>query len=132
MKVGLVSCCGPKLDRPAPAQDLYTSDLFKKSRAYVEATCDRWAILSAKHGLVMPNQVLEPYDVRLGAMPATERRVWALTTHTQLRAAFGPDAKFVVLAGKRYLAATEGLKVVTPLAGKGIGERLSWLKSKVR
>ncbi|WP_328596834.1 riboflavin synthase, partial [Agromyces humi] len=39
-----------KLRRPAPARDLYVSQLFRKSSAYVEWNCDAWFILSAKHG----------------------------------------------------------------------------------
>ncbi len=38
-RIYLVSCVGQKLDHPAPAEDLYVSDWFKKARAYVE-----WAI----------------------------------------------------------------------------------------
>lgn len=58
--VGLVGCASQKLKRPAPARELYVSPLFKKASAYAEATCDRWYVLSAKHGLVHPDAVLEP------------------------------------------------------------------------
>lgn len=63
--VGLVGCASQKLRRAAPARELYVSQLFKKASAYAEKTCDRWYILSAKHGLVHPDEVLEPYDVKL-------------------------------------------------------------------
>uniref|UniRef100_UPI0038B36EF6 DUF6884 domain-containing protein n=1 Tax=Agromyces humi TaxID=1766800 RepID=UPI0038B36EF6 len=49
-KIGLVGCAAQKLRRPAPARDLYVSQLFRKSSAYVEWNCDAWFILSAKHG----------------------------------------------------------------------------------
>jgi hypothetical protein len=58
--------CSQKLKRPAPAQELYVSQLFKKASAYTELTCDRWYVLSAMHGLVHPHTVLESYDMRLG------------------------------------------------------------------
>jgi hypothetical protein len=64
--VGLVGRASQKLQRPAPARELYVSQLFKKASAYAERTCDRWYILSAKHDLVHPDEVIEPYDVRLG------------------------------------------------------------------
>jgi hypothetical protein len=73
LTVGLVGCAARKLQGPAPARELYVSQLFRKASAYAEATCDRWYILSAKHGLVHPDTVLEPYDVRLGAGPRTLR-----------------------------------------------------------
>ncbi|MCU1510458.1 MAG: hypothetical protein JWO34_298 [Arthrobacter sp.] len=64
--VGLVGCASQKLKRPAPTRELYVYQLFKKASAYAELTCDRWYLLSAKHGLVHPDTVLEPYDMRLG------------------------------------------------------------------
>lgn len=65
-RTGIVGCASAKLFRPAPARELYTSQLFPKASFYAEATCERWYILSAKHGLVHPDTVLELYDVKLG------------------------------------------------------------------
>ena len=39
--VGLVGCASQKLQRRAPARELYVSQLFKKTSAYAELTCDR-------------------------------------------------------------------------------------------
>jgi hypothetical protein len=64
-------CAARKLDRPAPARELYVSQLFEKASAYATAARDRRYVLSAKHGLVQPDTVLEPYDVRLGARHPT-------------------------------------------------------------
>lgn len=36
--------------------------------AWAIAHCDQWAILSAKHGLIDPDKVIEPYDVTLSTM----------------------------------------------------------------
>lgn len=58
LTVGLVGCASQKLRRPAPARELYASEL--KASAYAETTCDRGYILSTKHGLVHPDAVLEP------------------------------------------------------------------------
>lgn len=52
--VGLVGCTSQKLKRPAPARELYVSSLFKKASAFAERSCDRWYVLSAKHGLLHP------------------------------------------------------------------------------
>ena len=51
----LVACVAAKLDRPAPARDLYTSPWFQKARAYVERQGGQWFVLSAKHGLIAPD-----------------------------------------------------------------------------
>lgn len=63
--VGLVACSSQKLQHPAPARELYVSALFTKASAYAEQSCDRWYVLSAKHGLVRPETSLELYDMRL-------------------------------------------------------------------
>jgi len=125
--VGLVSCCGPKLPHLAPAQDLYVSDLFVKSRRFAELTCDRWAILSAKLGLVMPWDMIEPYDVTLTKMRAPARREWAILTQREIVDQFA-GCHFVLLAGKEYEAALKGLDYEAPLGRAAIGQRLKWLK----
>ncbi len=126
MKVGLVACCGKKLDDAAPASRLYDSQLFKKSVAWLKPRVNTWAILSAKHGLVLPDDVIEPYDMTLNNMRANERASWAFNTGIQLRAKF-PAATYVVLAGKRYRAALHGLIYTAPMEGLGIGEQLRFL-----
>src|SRR3546814_11920244 len=71
--VFLVACVAAKLDRPAPARDLYASPWFQKARAYVERQGGAWFILSAKHGLIAPETVITPYYETLGAMKDRKR-----------------------------------------------------------
>lgn len=113
MRVGLIGCSATKLDRAAPAADLYTGPVFSLERAWITARTDVdvWAILSAKHGLVMPDQVVEPYDLALGDLSAAERRAWAERTREQLVARWGRDAVYMIVAGADYRAALEGLLV---------------------
>ncbi|MBT2548971.1 DUF6884 domain-containing protein [Arthrobacter sp. ISL-65] len=47
--IGLVGCASQKLQRPAPARELYVSQLIKTASAYAVLACDRWYVLSAKH-----------------------------------------------------------------------------------
>lgn len=124
-KIGLVACCGQKLDGTFPAEQLYVSPLFRKSRTWVLQHCDQWFILSARYGLVVPSQLIETYDVTLNAMPAAERRAWAARVREELEPFAG--ANFVALAGERYCAALDGLRVERPLQGMGIGQQLGWL-----
>lgn len=56
----LVGCAKSKRPHGAAAKDLYTSDYFSKMRAYAESTGRPWFILSAEHGLVSPDGLLEP------------------------------------------------------------------------
>lgn len=127
--IGLIACGKAKLDHPAPARELYTGSLFRAARAYVEATCDEWAILSAKHGLVLPDQVLAPYEQRLPSR-GEDQLAWARRVNEAIRRRWcasgyvaGPpdeyggrpvgwdperlDVRFVVLAGADYRICVE-------------------------
>jgi len=126
--VVLIACCGQKAETACAARDLYRSQLFKKSVAYAERRGLAWAILSAEHGVVMPDDVVAPYDVTLTTMSGAGRRSWAAETHAALCLAF-PGARYVVLAGKHYRAAVPvgHSQPEVPMAGMGIGEQLGFL-----
>ena len=84
----LISCVGQKTAHPAPAKDLYRSDWFIKARKYAENKGARWAILSAEHGLLMPDQVVDPYEKTLNTMCIADREVWAEKTVRQIKKRF--------------------------------------------
>ena len=62
----LIQCTNSKrLDRKiAPAGDLYKGQYWEAMKAYAQSRPEPWGILSAKHGLVWPNELIEPYDER--------------------------------------------------------------------
>jgi hypothetical protein len=131
-RVGLVACSAGKLDHAAPARDLYTSQLFRKAAAYADATCDRWYILSAKHGLLAPEDVVEPYDERLPRNPrSADVRRWAIGVRAALDYVLAdvPGATLVVLAGEAYRVPLAGAPwpLEVPMAGLGIGQQLGYL-----
>lgn len=110
MRVALVGCSGTKLDRPAPARELYAGNLFKLSVRWVERRpFDAWAILSAKHGLVLPDEVIEPYDVMLDGR---RLKAWAALVEKQLVLRWGEGAIYTLLAGDQYGVAVQGLPFV--------------------
>lgn len=121
--VVLIACCAEKLSHAAPAKDLYCSPLFKKSRRYAETHGDTWLILSAKHGVLDPNQVIESYDETLNKMPKHVRRTWAERVKNQLN----KSDRYTVLAGSTYCEDWIGFDVTRPLFGLGIGQQLAWL-----
>jgi hypothetical protein len=132
--VVLVSCVKEKQTRPGPAKDLYVSALFHKERAYAEASGAPWFILSAEHGLVEPEQVLAPYELRLSDTSIDYRRASGARVVRRLADVFGSLAgKTVeVHAGAAYsdpireLLRAVGATVVEPLTGLRHGERLAW------
>lgn len=104
MKIGLVGCVKSKQSGDAPARELYVSALFRGRRSYVERTCDRWFVLSAKHGLVEPEQVLAPYDEALARAPVAQRRRWSEEVLAALRERLGDLGQhdFDIHAGAAY------------------------------
>lgn len=64
----VIPCGAAKLDTPAAARDLYTSTSFKLAlnAALTQVDAAHVLILSAKHGLVALDEVLAPYDTKMG------------------------------------------------------------------
>ncbi len=133
--LALVACVARKVGQSSPAKDLYDSDWFHKARRFVEARAWPWRILSAKHGLLDPNEVIAPYEVSLLHMAKAARRVWAESVLVALDELVVRHRAVVVLAGTRYrehlgpALETRGVHVEVPLAGMGIGKQLAWLKA---
>jgi hypothetical protein len=138
MRIGLVGCVKSKLSYAAPARDIYTSALFRGARCAVERTCERWFILSALHGLVDPDAVIEPYERTLTTASPSQRQAWAERVLRQVEERLGADLSlhhFEAHAGRAYLGfglvdglLTRGASVEQPLDGLGIGKRLSFYK----
>jgi hypothetical protein len=129
----LVSCVKSKLPRSVPAQDLYTSTLFTGCRTFARASGAPWFILSAKYGLVDPNEVIAPYEFTLNRLGVAARRVWAENVLAELLPKTKSRKTIVFLAGVRYREylttplENMGLEVVVPMANLRFGEQLQWL-----
>lgn len=144
--VHIVACGAEKLDHPAPARDLYTSSTFKRAFAFASSrasmTGDGTApvfILSAKHGLLHPDEVVAPYDYRMADMTSAELTAYVERVQVQLFEAGVSRANFHVHAGAVYVeimrrAAAPFGRVVNffnPWAEKGrgqIGQRRGWYR----
>ncbi len=132
--VVLVGCVKTKLGHGAPAKDLYVSDYFTKMRTYAEASERPWFILSAEHGLVSPDEWLEPYERYLPDTSREYRRAWGEKVAEQLEQAVGSLSGVVidVHAGAAYVESVEealgprGARVVDQLTGLSFGRRLAW------
>jgi hypothetical protein len=126
-------CCGKqKLGVPAPAKDLYQSTLFKKTRAYAERHYAGWFVLSAQHHVLLPEEMVAPYDVKLA--PA-QVDAWARETVERLGRRLPAGAGVDYFGGAAYAQvaralAAQGYAVAQPLHGLQIGERLRWLTQR--
>lgn len=137
--VYVVACVASKAEPACKAQDLYTSQWFKAARAYVEAKMgprDTWLIVSAKHGVLLPDQVVAPYDATLNRMSAKQRRAWGDSVSDELSAIFPRYVRVELLAGEHYREAlapwTRNHRTATPLRGLGIGEQLGYFARETR
>ena len=128
----LIACASKKLDHPARAEELYNSDLFRKSLAYAKQMGPAAVyILSAKHGLVLPDDQIAPYNVTLNKMSRADAKAWSDRVFGQLQNHTNVEKDhFVFLAGDRYRRdlASRLRSVEVPMEGLGIGKQLQFLK----
>jgi hypothetical protein len=135
LRIGLIGCVKSKRTSRARAKDLYTSPLFLGRRRFVESTCDRWFILSAEHGLVNPEEDLDPYDKTLTKASVSERRAWSRNVFASLQRELGDlrEMTFEIHAGRSYydFGLLESLQqseasVELPVRGLPLGRQLAF------
>lgn len=130
-----LSCVSKKRDCTSQAQDLYISDLFKKSLEYAKKlNPNKIYILSAKYGVLELTDIISPYDLTLNNMNEHQRKVWAYKCYRQLeqkKVNFNEEAIF--LCGKNYnkYLITKFKNGKYPLKHLGIGKQLGFYKSKL-
>ncbi|GAA2717925.1 DUF6884 domain-containing protein [Micromonospora olivasterospora] len=130
--VVVVPCGSAKLDRPAPAGLMYTGSYHRACRRAADRLGGRLVILSARYGLLDPDTVIEPYDLRMG-QPGT---VGVPTLRAQARR-LGIDVagSVTVLAGREYADAVSAVwpHAVRPLDGtRGMPEQMAVLAELAR
>ena len=137
LDIGLIACSRTKADRPVPARELYLSPLFGAARAYAERRYGpgQWLILSARYGLVEPDQVLAPYDLSLRQLTARQREAWGDRIAVELTDRFPAGTVLSFHAGALYrdaIAPVVAHQVRFPLASLGIGQQLAWYRQHAR
>jgi len=131
----LLSCVATKLPKPAPAQELYNSPLFKRSLEYaLSLDPNDIVILSAKYYVLSLDRVISPYDKTLLNMPDEEVREWAVQVLKILADKYDLDNdKFIILAGEKYrkYLVPQIKHWSAPLKGLRIGQQLAWYVKKL-
>ena len=136
--IGLIACTKSKSAKKSPAALLYKSPLFRKSLLYSLSHTDRTYILSAKHGVLQLDDVIEPYEVSMKHLNLAQRAEWADRVDLKLTELIKPSDNVHLLAGLDYsrpLLPTFrkiGCKVTSPLSGMSLGRRISWLRLENR
>jgi len=132
--IGLVGCVKSKHRTARPAGAMYRSPLFHGAREYVERSCERWLILSAHHGVLEPNEVIEPYDTTLLTFTIAEKREWSQRVVAQLQTRVSLEgAAFEIHAGQEYyengllgFLSAASAYVVIPTVDLPLGEKLQF------
>jgi hypothetical protein len=129
----VISCSGGKLDSPAPARDLYTGELFRRSVTWAESWDLPWCVCSALHGLVDPDATITPYDLRLADVinPDYDHLRFAIGAAITVRA----PRLVITLAGATYADLLRRATVgranhwapLVELPQRGYGHYLRWL-----
>lgn len=137
VSIALVGCSGPKLDRPTPARQLYTSQLFRSAIALAERRHDVVYVVSAKHELVALDQEIAPYNLTMSDIAKEWRVIWGVRVWDSVqRRHLSVDRQVFIYAGKDYARPIQraGLHRATfhePLAKMQIGQRLKWLREQL-
>ena len=67
----IIGCGRGKKAEPTPAAELYTSSYHAAARRWAESIGARVWVLSAKHGLIPGDRVIEPYSATFAKNPAS-------------------------------------------------------------
>jgi hypothetical protein len=130
LDIAFVGCSKVKRDGLLPAHRLYDSPLFRRAYWYATNNHAHVYILSAKHGILNPDQRIQQYDVSLAGMSRVEQRRWAARIAVVIHRVMPPGSRLSFYCGRLYwrdLAPqlTE-YSCRMPVAGLRIGEQLSW------
>jgi hypothetical protein len=134
----LISCSKSKGGHRDLARNMYVSSLYRKSVLVVEGWGLSFSILSAKHGLLDPDEMIEPYDVTLKGASKQFKSEWAEKVDKQVRNSIDRKKHLIVLAGDDYYAplteagTKDPLKFFAPMRGLSLGNRLVFLNQSVR
>lgn len=125
-----ISCSKKKIRaNNLPARELYSaSDLFRKSYSYARRLGQVY-IVSSKYGIIQPEDKIDYYEKTINKMRRVEIERLKEKVNQQLREK-NISGKVTSLMGKKYNDLIDGLDVLAPLSGMGIGKRLRWLKEK--
>ena len=138
MKIALISCSKSKRNYRCKAKELYAaSELFSVSYQYAKAlNVDAIYILSAKHGLIHEDTLVDPYEFSMESLPPHRQIDWANYVKTQMAETLNPSSDtFVVLTGMDYLKPLLAVQAFGeysfPLRGMRFGERIAFMNREI-
>ena len=79
----ITTCVKEKRKGHHKAKDLYVSDLFKKMRNYAEMYNYDWRIISAKHGLIDPEEIIMNDDKSISIFRIFQETMTNVVRHSR-------------------------------------------------
>lgn len=128
----IVGCGKSKLKSRSRADELYQGSLFKKriSLARTITTDDQIFILSAKYGLVSVDQLIDPYELKMGQRGSITARMLSLQAkRLNIRGTIGilASGPYIIMAQQVF----DNVKIITP-PHLGIGKQMQWLDRQMK
>jgi hypothetical protein len=123
-RVVLIGSSGATADAPDAVGRLFRSDGFASARQHAVHSRLPWFVLSAKHGLLDPDEVISPYGTQIDDQPAAYRSAWGEWVVAQLADRVQLDGVVVEVHGGvdfaqplRHPLARRGAVLEIPLPG---------------
>ena len=83
-RVVLIGSSGATAPGPLPAAQLFESAGFARARQHAAGSGHPWFVVTAKHGLLDPDDVVAPFDIQLGDRSTGYRTAWGEWVVAQL------------------------------------------------
>ena len=136
--LAIISCSKSKLPGPQRVRELYIGELFKLSVKAAEVLAERWVVISGRHGVLHPDDIIESYDESVMTKSRNQREQWGQHVSRQLKLCLpalqgsqvlsfvsAPYQQFLDLSGV-------GASFFCPLQGLAIGLQKKKLKELAR
>lgn len=101
--IGFITCGKSKRPERCKAKHLYSSPLSKNKQLYLKVLYPNIDIyiLSAKHGVLNLDDVIDPYDTELPRRDCEQKTLWKTKVLKQLKQ-FDNDEDIIFLGAKHY------------------------------
>lgn len=133
----LVGCSNKKRSERSKAQNLYISKRFELSKQVAMRFGSDWAILSAKHGLLLPREFIKPYDVSIKNLTNLDIERWQENSVQKLLPIIKKSKDIVYLGASEYFSLLEkplqkaGYQTYNVFKNIDHKYRIHWLKEKL-
>jgi hypothetical protein len=132
-RVVLVGSSGETGAAPVPVAELFESPGFARTRDRAVRSGVPWFVLSAKHGLLDPHDVVSPYEVQIGDQSPGYRTAWGEWVVAQLGDRVRLDGLTVEVHGGvdfaqplRQALSRRGASLEIPLPGTWLESEPDW------